>query len=97
MFELKLTQNALRDLRALRKFEQSLILDSIEEQLKTKPAFENRNKKRLRLNNLSSWELRIQKYRVFYDVDPKEKQVVINAVGWKKHNKLYIQNQEYCL
>ncbi len=36
----------------------------------------DRNKKRLRLNNLSSWELQVPKYRVFYDVDPEKKHVV---------------------
>ena len=64
MFETRLTESAYDDLSYLQKFEQSLILDAIEEHLSTEPAAQTRRKKPLRPNELSDWELRIGKYRV---------------------------------
>ncbi len=97
MFELEFTESAVGDLRCLRKFEQTLILDAIEKQLLWEPATETRNRKRLRPNELSNWELRAEKYRVFYDVDLEAKSVKIKAVGWKEHNRLFIRGRWFNL
>ena len=45
---------------------------------------------------MSDWELRVQQYRVFYDVLIEEDlQIVkIKAVGHKDHNTLYIGDKE---
>ena len=87
---------AATHVRAYRKFEQQIILDAIEEQLRHEPMMETRQRKRLGENPLSDWELRVQKYRVFYDVLIEEApQVVkIKAVGHKDHNTLYIGRKE---
>ena len=47
-------------------------------------------------NELSDWELRVQKFRVFYDVVIEEdrRAVKIKAVGHKEHNTLYIGGRE---
>jgi mRNA-degrading endonuclease RelE of RelBE toxin-antitoxin system len=47
-------------------------------------------------NELSDWELRVQTFRVFYDVvTEEERQVVkIKAVGHKEHNTLFIGGKE---
>jgi mRNA-degrading endonuclease RelE of RelBE toxin-antitoxin system len=47
-------------------------------------------------NELSDWELRVQKFRVFYDVVIEEdrRTVKIKAVGHKEHNTLYIGGRE---
>lgn len=68
MFETKFTESAYDDLSYFQKFEQNLIVDAIEEHLSTEPAAPTRRKKPLRQNELSEWELRIGKYRVFYDI-----------------------------
>lgn len=95
-FEIKFTQTAANHIRALRKFEQQLILDAIEEQLVSEPHQETRNRKRLGNNDISDWELRVDKYRIFYDLElTEEKHVVkIKAVGYKVHNTLYIGGKE---
>jgi mRNA-degrading endonuclease RelE of RelBE toxin-antitoxin system len=95
-FELNFTQTSVNHIRGFRKFEQRMILDSIEEQLRHEPTTETRNRKRLGENELSDWELRVQQFRVFYDVHiDDEKQVVkIKAVGWKEHNTLKIGGKE---
>ena len=97
MFQLIFTENALKDLTYLKKAEQVLIIDNIEKQLTWEPLTETKNRKPLRPNDLGKWELRIQNYRVFYDIDSKGQIVKIKAVGWKKHNVLFIRNREFML
>ena len=67
-FEIEFTQTAANHVRAYRKFEQQIVLDAIGEQLPHEATTETRNRKRLGENELSNWELRVQKFRVFYDV-----------------------------
>jgi mRNA-degrading endonuclease RelE of RelBE toxin-antitoxin system len=38
---------------------------------------------------------RIDRFRVFYDVDEVVSIVKIEAIGYKEGNKLYIQGEEY--
>ena len=95
MTTLELTPEARDDLRWLRKFEQKIIIEGIEARLQSEPATQTRNRKPLRPNDLASWELRIGKYRVFFDIDEKEESIKIKAVGWKEHNKLMIRGREY--
>lgn len=95
-YDIDLTETAAKHLRAYRKFEQRIILDGIEEQLRYEPTTETRNRKRLGENEWSDWELRIQKYRAFYDVIMEEgrRSVKIKAVGHKEHNTLCIGGKE---
>ena len=97
MFNLIFTKSALKDLTYLKKAKQVLIIDNTENQLIYEPLTKTKNRKPLRPNDLGKWELRIQQYRVFYDVDSEERSVKIKAVGWKKHNVLYIRNKEFKL
>ena len=76
-----------------------IILDAIEEQLQHEPTTETRNRKRLGTNELSDWELRVQDFRVFYDVVAEEDRriVKVKAVGHKEHNTLYVGGKEVSL
>ena len=96
-FEIELTQTAAEHIRAFRKFEQQIILDAVAVQLPYEPTKESRNRKLLGENELSDWELRVGKYRIFYDVMIEEdRQIVkIKAVGYKEHNILYIGKQRF--
>lgn len=67
-FEIKFTPTAAGHVRAYRKFEQQIILSAVEEQLGHEPATETRHRKRLGENEVSDWELRVQTFRVFYDI-----------------------------
>jgi mRNA-degrading endonuclease RelE of RelBE toxin-antitoxin system len=95
-FDIEFTDAAADHVRGYRKFDQRIILEAIEEQLTNDPAKESKNRKPLRENELSDWELRVQKFRVFYDVIViHERDVVkIKAVGHKEHNRLYIGDEE---
>jgi mRNA-degrading endonuclease RelE of RelBE toxin-antitoxin system len=97
MFTIELNDNALEDLRSLKKSDRVLILDSIEKSLAHEPVNETRQRKSLRPNPLSQWELRIDRFRVFYDVDLDAQVVLIKAVGWKDHNILLIRGKEFQL
>lgn len=97
MYEIKYTTGAIDDLKTLKKYEQQLILDGVDEQLVHEPKVETRNRKQLRPNKVAEYELRVQKYRVFYDVDGKEKIVKIVAIGHKDGNKLLIRGKEFAL
>jgi len=97
MFRIEFIPEAIEDLRSLRKHERRRIIQDIEKQLQHQPVQETRNRKKLRPNQLAEWELRIDKFRVFYDVDEAEQLVKIEAVGYKEGSQLFIHGEEYQL
>ena len=97
MYEIEYTSEAIDDLKLFRKYEQQSIVDQVDEQLLYEPALETRNRKKLRPNNVAEYELRIGKFRVFYDVDEPVKIVKIEAIGYKEGSRLFIHGKEYVL
>ena len=97
VFHLEITESARDDLRFLQPFEQRHILDAIAQQLLNEPLTATRHRKPLRPNDLSTWELRIGKYRIFYDVEEESATVRVKAIGWKHHNRLFLRSKEYLL
>ena len=55
---------------------------------------ETRNRKRLRPNETAEWELRIGRFRVFYDVDEVVLVVAIEAIAEKRGDLLFFQGEE---
>ncbi len=96
-FRLEFTPEAVEDLRHLRKAERKHIIAELEIHLAHEPSVETRNRKKLRPNQLAEWELRIGRFRVFYDVDMQRNRVRIEAVGAKRGNSLYIHGEEFQL
>jgi mRNA-degrading endonuclease RelE of RelBE toxin-antitoxin system len=97
MFTIEFTPEALDDLRQFRAYECRQIIAAIEEQLHYQPYQETRNRKRLRPNTLAEWELRVDVFRIFYDVDTDHQSVKIEAIGYKKGNQLLIHGEKYAL
>ena len=95
MYEIEYTAEALDDLESLRKLEQKQVVDEIDAQLKHEPDVETHNRKRLRPNNVAEWELRVGRFRVFYDVRKAVSIVKVEAIGYKKGNRLFIHGEEY--
>ncbi len=93
-FSIKIAESALDDLKWFKKYERMLILDEIDTQLLYEPMVETRNRKMMRDDIVSRWELRVDKYRVFYNVNEKDRIVDITAIGYKKHNMLFIGGKE---
>lgn len=88
-FSIRLMRLALEDLEKVPAREQARILDVIENALTHEPLKPSRHKKLLaglappweQLRPV--WQLRVEPYRVFYDVDPEERQVLVRAVRLK--------------
>ena len=95
MFQIHFTPDAIEDLRWFKKAEQRRILAELESQLIYEPAVETRNRKRLRPNQLAEWELRLDRFRMFFDMDEENLLIQVQAVGYKRGSRLFIQGKEY--
>ena len=94
MFEIEFTRKALSDLAWFKKNAQQEILDGIEAALRHEPNLEAQNRKRLRPNATAEWELRLGRFRVFYDVNVAAKIVSVEAIGLKMRNIVRFQGEE---
>ena len=95
MYRIELTSESIADLAAERKFDQTRIVDAMEKQLSHEPKTEARNRKRLRPNQLAEWVLRVDNFRVFYDVVPSDDFVKVVAIGRKAGNTLFIHGEKF--
>ena len=93
MYEIEFTPEANGDLKLFKKFEQKQILDETERQLKHEPNVATRNRKEMDPNDVAGWELRIGKFRVFYNVDEETRTVSVEAVGFKVGSILFIRGE----
>ncbi len=93
MYAIQYVESIADDLAALRAIDRKKILDEIEEQLTHQPDQATKRKKILR--GLSPpweheepvWELRVDEFRAFYDVDESASQVTVRAVRHKPAHK----------
>jgi mRNA-degrading endonuclease RelE of RelBE toxin-antitoxin system len=97
MYQIEFTPEALEDLKWFRKFDQEEIADGIEDKLSYEPTVKTRNRKELRPNDVAGWELRLGKFRVFYNVEEETLTVSIEAIGFKVGNMLFIRGEERTL
>jgi mRNA-degrading endonuclease RelE of RelBE toxin-antitoxin system len=97
VFHLEISESARDDLRFLQPFAQRRILDAVGQQLLNEPLTATRHCKPLRRNDLSTWELCVGIYRIFYDIEEEHATVYVKAIGWKEHNRLFIRGKEYLL
>jgi mRNA-degrading endonuclease RelE of RelBE toxin-antitoxin system len=97
MYRIRFQPDALDDFRRLRKYDQQQIAGAIDAQLPYEPDRATQNRKRLQPNSLAEWELRVGRFRVFYDLDQSAGEVSIVAIGSKLGNRLFIRGREYNL
>lgn len=93
MYDIEFTPESLVDLKSFRKFERAQIVDEIESQLLYEPIVQTRNRKKMRPNEVAGWELRIGRFRVFYNVDEEQSLVSIEAIGFKIGNLLFVRGK----
>lgn len=93
MYEIEFTPEAIEDLKPFRKFEQQTIISGIDTRLKYEPTVETRNRFQMRSNDVAEWELRIGKYRVFYNVENDVQIVSIEVIGFKRGNQLFVRGK----
>jgi mRNA interferase RelE/StbE len=91
-YEIELTADAKIDLEYYTIFERKIIVSEIRKQLLHEAHVETRNRKILRENPIASWELRIGKFRIFYEITRST--VSIISLGHKEHNLLYIRGEK---
>jgi mRNA-degrading endonuclease RelE of RelBE toxin-antitoxin system len=96
-YQIEITEDAKADLSYFKPYERKEILIGIKKQLIYEPLKETRNRKKLRDNPIAPWELRVGKYRIFYEVENDIVAVIIISVGLKKHNVLFIRGKEVTL
>jgi mRNA interferase RelE/StbE len=87
-----LTPSAALDLDYFKLFEQRLMVDAFKRYLSHDAGVESKRRKRLRANPLAPWELRLGRYRVFYELEDVAT-VKILAIGHKEHNDLFIRGR----
>ena len=96
-FEIEFSADAERHVRQLSARDRSVVLDAIEQQLSQQPNVPARNRKLVRATPLAAWELCVQRFRVFYNVEEERVAVLVVAVGEKDGNRLVIGGEEFHL
>jgi mRNA interferase RelE/StbE len=93
MYDLVITASAQGDLHYFKAYEQRMIIAAIQIHLRQAAEVESNHRKQLRPNLLGPWELKIGKYRVFYEIEQPQT-VKLVAVGYKEHNDLFIRGKK---
>lgn len=91
-FEILYSDEAVDELKELRAFDRTAILDQIEEILAANPTLESKAKvKRLKEPAPSAYRLRVGDFRVFYDVE--EQTVSVLRVLSKEASLEYLRGK----
>ncbi len=98
-FDLIYAPQVKTHLQAIERKYHSLIRRTIKTQLQFEPNVETRNRKPLErpVELGADWEIRFgpdNRFRVFYSVQQKNRQVFILAIGIKRDNRLIIGREE---
>ena len=99
-FEVIFDVRALDHMDAIETKYHSLIRRTVEEQLFTEPDTVTRNRKPLLRETAigATWEVRCgpgNRFRIFYDVHPDERLVVILAIARKVRNQLFVGKEKF--
>lgn len=92
-YEIVLTEDSDRQLRALSARERRILEAAILARLQHQPEMPTKAIKRLRPNPLADFELRVGDLRALYTVEGEE--VVILIVGRKDGNRLIVEGEEF--
>lgn len=88
-FEIRYSNEAVAQLRTLRNFDRTAILDQIEQVLSVNPTVVSKARiKRLREPAPTQYRLRVGEFRVFYDVE--EEAVLIIQILSKQDSQDYL-------
>jgi mRNA-degrading endonuclease RelE of RelBE toxin-antitoxin system len=88
-YTIEIRDAAYSELQAIKPFYRRQIVDAIDEQLVHQPNIETKNRKMLAgfqpdfEHDPPVWELRVGRYRVYYDVSEESQNVVVRAIREK--------------
>ena len=94
MYDIELTPQAMDDLRWFQTYEQREIIETINQQLRYEPLTKTRNRKPMRANETTDWELRIRHFRVLYSVDATVRIIEIQRIGEKRGNRFFFRGRQ---
>lgn len=90
-YEIRFVSSAREDLRRLRKTDQVKVLDRIERHLVYEPSRQSKSRiKRLRGKFYPPFRLRVDEFRVYYDVDEAANKVIIYGVIRKEDAEAWL-------
>lgn len=75
--------------------ERRLLRDAIPVQLTYQPDQVTTNRKRLEPNPVAGWALRVRHLRLYFDVEPDQHVVTVNAVGIKVRERVFIGGRDF--
>ena len=96
---LRYARGVTKHLKAIDATYDSLIRETIEEQLRFEPNVPTKNRKPMRQPApfAAQWEIRFgpgNRFRVLYDIDEEERVVQVVAIGEKAGNRLIVGGEE---
>jgi mRNA-degrading endonuclease RelE of RelBE toxin-antitoxin system len=102
-YQVGLTESAQDDIEYYEARDQRIIVAGIIAHLKVDAEVPAKRRKQLRSNPIAPWELRLDRFRVFYSIEETTesegegktvKSVKVVAVGHKEHNELFIRGEK---
>lgn len=91
VYRIQYSPDAEQHLRHLTARQRATVFDNVDEQLSYEPTIGTRSRRRMRSNPVATWELRIKKIRVYYDIEEVPgPTVLIRAIGLKERNRVRI-------
>lgn len=95
-FDIEFMPDAWEHLQDFSARNRTTVLAVIETQLRYEPHVQTRNRKPMRKNTLAGWELRIGKFRVFYDIETNGENIVyVIAIGVKQREQVFIGGKRF--
>jgi len=94
-YQISITDVAATQLRAMTAHDRRIIESAIAARLTDQPTTVTKCIRKLRPNPLAEFELRIQRFRVLYNVDVETDEIVLLIVGIKLGNKLIVEGTEF--
>lgn len=94
-YRITITEEGETQLRSLAAREQRIVEAGILARLVDQPLTLTKAVKPLRPNPLAQFELRVESFRVLYNVDEANQEVVILVVGQKVGHKLIVAGEEF--
>ena len=88
-FTVELASNAREELRAMRPFDRQAVLEKVRQVLTSQPNVETRNCKPLHGLKVpwdqvgDTWELKVDEFRVFFQIEPDTENVIVKAIRHK--------------
>jgi mRNA-degrading endonuclease RelE of RelBE toxin-antitoxin system len=93
-YRIEFVRGAKDDLRTLRKTDQVRVLDRIERHLSHQPTIRSKSRiKRLRPGTFPPYRLRVDEFRVYYDVDQQRRAVVILGIVPKAQSDAWLERE----